>query len=165
MYGTSSTYFGWLKNIFPKTDGLADNVFPSEIVALCSLVGRRGGSEDEQVQAIADGLVDYARQCMLKKNRVSPFERGSLPHYAVVFPWCIIFVGEAARQAMFFRGGVRKAFFVWRLLCLNWASTETRRVCEFNTTEYSVVLTCLKRHSCGWPRPRDSIVNVIYPFP
>lgn len=69
------------------TDGLSDNVFSSEVVTLCTLVARRGGAEDEQVQAIADTLVDYARQCMSKKNRVSPFER------------------EAAQQGLFFRGG------------------------------------------------------------
>ncbi|KAG5642190.1 hypothetical protein DXG03_003428 [Asterophora parasitica] len=71
------------------TDGLSDNVFASEIVTICSLVSRRGGTEDQQVQAIADRLVEYARQCMTKKARVSPFER------------------EAARHGMFFRGGVR----------------------------------------------------------
>jgi len=46
--------------------------------------------------------------------------------------------GEAARQGMFFRGGVRKAYFVWRLLRLNRVFIETRRVCEFNTIEYAV---------------------------
>ncbi|KAF9464690.1 protein serine/threonine phosphatase 2C [Collybia nuda] len=69
------------------TDGLSDNVFSSEIVTICSLVARHGGSEDGQVQAIADRLVEYSRQCMKSKARVSPFER------------------EAARQGMFFRGG------------------------------------------------------------
>ncbi|KAF5380829.1 hypothetical protein D9615_003946 [Tricholomella constricta] len=69
------------------TDGLSDNVFASEIVTICSLVSRRGGTEDQQVQSIADRLVEYARQCMNKKARVSPFER------------------EAARHGMFFRGG------------------------------------------------------------
>ncbi|KAG6909723.1 hypothetical protein DXG01_015925 [Tephrocybe rancida] len=70
-----------------QTDGLADNVFASEIVQLCALVARRGGTEEEQVQLIADRLVDYARHCMGNAARVSPFER------------------EAARHGMFFTGG------------------------------------------------------------
>ncbi|RDB21375.1 Protein phosphatase PTC7 fig [Hypsizygus marmoreus] len=73
--------------VIAYTDGLSDNVFSSEIVTICSLVSRHGGTEDQIVQAIADRLVDYARQCMKSKTRVSPFER------------------EAARQGMFFRGG------------------------------------------------------------
>ncbi|TFK42590.1 phosphatase 2C-like domain-containing protein [Crucibulum laeve] len=73
--------------VIAYTDGLSDNVFPSEMVTICSLVARAGGTEEEQVQAIADRIVEYARQCMKNKNRVSPFER------------------DAARQGMFFRGG------------------------------------------------------------
>ncbi|KAF8636634.1 hypothetical protein AX17_003443 [Amanita inopinata Kibby_2008] len=68
------------------TDGFSDNVFPSEMVAICSLVARAGGTEGEQVQAMADRMVGFARQCMRSK-RVSPFERA------------------AAREGMFFRGG------------------------------------------------------------
>ncbi|KAL4265225.1 Protein phosphatase [Pleurotus pulmonarius] len=73
--------------VIAYTDGLADNVFPSEMSTICSLVARSGGSEDEQVQAMADRIVDYARKCMKNKTRVSPFER------------------EAARQGIFFQGG------------------------------------------------------------
>ncbi|KAF9532973.1 phosphatase 2C-like domain-containing protein [Crepidotus variabilis] len=69
------------------TDGFSDNVFPSEMVTICSLVARAGGTEAEQVQNMADRMVDYARQCMKTKTRVSPFER------------------EAAREGMYFRGG------------------------------------------------------------
>lgn len=58
-----------------QTDGFSDNVFPSEMMTICSLVARAGGTEDEQVQAMADRLVDYSRQCMKSKSRVSPFER------------------------------------------------------------------------------------------
>jgi hypothetical protein len=57
-----------------QTDGLTDNVFPTEIISICSLVARSGGSEDEQVQAMADRVVGYARQCMANRRRVSPFE-------------------------------------------------------------------------------------------
>ncbi|KAG6897566.1 hypothetical protein C0992_000154 [Termitomyces sp. T32_za158] len=60
--------------VIAYTDGLADNVFASEVVQLCALVSRRGGTEDEQVQTIADRLVDYARLCMHSTVRVSPFE-------------------------------------------------------------------------------------------
>jgi len=69
------------------TDGFSDNVFPSEMVTICSLVARAGGTEDEQVQRMADRMVDYARRCMKNRTRVSPFER------------------EAAREGMYFRGG------------------------------------------------------------
>lgn len=44
------------------------------MIAICSLVARSGGTEDEQVQAMADRIVDYARQCMANRRRVSPFE-------------------------------------------------------------------------------------------
>jgi len=102
-------------HINSKTDGLSDNVFSSEIVTICALVARHGGSEDRQVQAIADRLVDYARQCMASKTRLSPFE--SRP------PYCqsasssehLCETEEAARQGMFFRGGVRRNIniFCW----------------------------------------------------
>jgi len=91
------------------TDGMSDNVFPSELISICSLVARQYAhapppsesvgqgqaqqhkfirdTEDEQVQTIAERVVDYARLCMRNKKRVSPFERA------------------AAREGMYFRGG------------------------------------------------------------
>lgn len=69
------------------TDGLSDNVFQSEILNISSLVGRSSGSDDQQVQTLADRLVEYARDCMSQRNRPSPFERA------------------AARQGMYFQGG------------------------------------------------------------
>ena len=57
-----------------QTDGLADNVFAAEVISICNLVARAGGPEDVQIQAMADRIVDYARQCMANKQRVSPFE-------------------------------------------------------------------------------------------
>jgi protein phosphatase PTC7 len=61
-----------------QTDGLLDNVFLSEIISICNLVARSGRSEDEQVQTMADRIVDYAQQCMVNKKRVSPFESMSI---------------------------------------------------------------------------------------
>ncbi|KAF8964676.1 phosphatase 2C-like domain-containing protein [Flammula alnicola] len=61
--------------VIAYTDGFSDNVFPAEMVTICSLIARAGGSEDEQVQVMADRMVDYARMCMKSKTRVSPFER------------------------------------------------------------------------------------------
>lgn len=61
-----------------QTDGLSDNVFPAELVAICSLIARAGGSEGEQVQSMADRIVQYAQACMRDRKRVSPFERRSL---------------------------------------------------------------------------------------
>ncbi|TDL27463.1 protein serine/threonine phosphatase 2C [Rickenella mellea] len=69
------------------TDGLSDNVFLSEMVNICSLVGRTGGPEINQVQGIADRLVHWATLCMSNRKRVSPFEKA------------------AAREGMYFRGG------------------------------------------------------------
>ncbi|KAH9901361.1 protein serine/threonine phosphatase 2C [Cubamyces lactineus] len=91
--------------VIAYTDGLSDNVFPAEMVAICSLVARQfqltkrtitsvGEQEVEQVsedleaQAMAERIVDYARMCMFNHKRVSPFERA------------------AAREGMYFRGGV-----------------------------------------------------------
>ncbi|KAI0336514.1 protein serine/threonine phosphatase 2C [Cubamyces sp. BRFM 1775] len=90
--------------VIAYTDGLSDNVFPAEMVAICSLVARQfqlskrtitstGEQETEQVsedleaQAMAERIVDYARMCMFNHKRVSPFERA------------------AAREGMYFRGG------------------------------------------------------------
>lgn len=79
------------------------------MVTICSLVARHGGTEDQQVQDISDRLVDYARRCMKSKTRVSPFERGlrSLCQCEIIYLYLVICTGEAARQGMFFRGGVR----------------------------------------------------------
>lgn len=91
-----------------QTDGLSDNVFPSELISICSLVSRQYAhspptlppanpdkdidfvrtEEDAQVQTIAERIVNYAQLCMKNKKRVSPFERA------------------AAREGMYFRGGV-----------------------------------------------------------
>ena len=46
-------------------------------------------SDDQLVQTIAERLVEYGMACMKKKTRASPFERA------------------AAREGMYFRGGVR----------------------------------------------------------
>lgn len=97
---------------YSQTDGLSDNVFPSELVSICSLVSRQYAhappplsethkqtsseqaqelirtEEDAQVQTIAERVVNYAQLCMKNKKRVSPFER------------------SAAREGMYFRGGV-----------------------------------------------------------
>ena len=45
------------------------------MASMCSLVSRAGGSDEYQVQAIADNMVQYSRSCMVNKTRVSPFER------------------------------------------------------------------------------------------
>lgn len=82
------------------------------MVAICSLVSRQfqlskrtitptgeseveTSAEDEEVQAVAERIVDYARMCMHNVKRVSPFERA------------------AAREGMYFRGGVSSAVFVF----------------------------------------------------
>jgi len=54
------------------------------MVTICSLVARAGGTEDEQVQNMADRMVDYARQCMRSRTRVSPFERAFLKLHSLL---------------------------------------------------------------------------------
>ncbi|KAH9934743.1 protein serine/threonine phosphatase 2C [Fomitopsis serialis] len=78
------------------TDGLADNVFPAEMSTICTLVSRQF-SDDKLVQTIAERLVEYATACMKKKNRASPFERA------------------AAREGMYFRGGVSYSLILGRM--------------------------------------------------
>ena len=69
-----------------QTDGFSDNVFPSEMVTICSLVARAGGPEGRQVQSMADRMVEYARQCMKSRTRVSPFER-EFRYFMLCFPF------------------------------------------------------------------------------
>ncbi|KAF7338300.1 Protein phosphatase [Mycena venus] len=59
--------------IIAYTDGVADNVFPAEILKICSLVMNRPEPEASKVQAIAQSLVHHSRRCMFSE-RVSPFE-------------------------------------------------------------------------------------------
>jgi hypothetical protein len=63
--------------------------------------------EDTQVQTIAERIVQYAQLCMHNKKRVSPFERA------------------AAREGMYFRGGVSPAQFV-SLYIAKFMSLESR---------------------------------------
>ena len=101
------------------------------MVAICSLVVRQfqlsrrtitpsgeveveGALEDQEAQAMAERLVDYARMCMSNTKRVSPFERA------------------AAREGMYFRGGVSDlSFLVWPGPFLTGrVSAESRRVSQ-----------------------------------
>ena len=107
------------------------------MLTICSLVARAGGSEDKQVQAMADRLVEYARQCMKDRNRVSPFESvfflqalfflsflsftfpfGFSPLGFLFFLLMFLFTGEASRQGMYFRGGVSTHFFFYDITSL-----------------------------------------------
>ncbi|KAG7092450.1 hypothetical protein E1B28_008804 [Marasmius oreades] len=86
----AETYSAKLRDgdiVIVYTDGLADNVFDSEIVTICSLVARQGGTEEVKVQMMADRMVEYARKSMMSRDKYTPFEK------------------EAARHGMFFRGG------------------------------------------------------------
>ncbi|KAG2037239.1 phosphatase 2C-like domain-containing protein [Suillus americanus] len=73
--------------IIAFTDGLSDNVFTPDIVAICSLVARSGGSEDVQAQMMANRIVEYAQVCMRERKKMSPFSR------------------EALREGLYYRGG------------------------------------------------------------
>lgn len=109
MYAPVKEYGDMLSHlIFFQTDGFSDNVFPSEMVTICRLTARAGGTEDQIAQTMADRMVEYAQQCMRSKTRVSPFESTyNVPFFkgrlSVYLPSPL---GEAAREGMFFRGGV-----------------------------------------------------------
>jgi len=62
------------------TDGLSDNVFPYEVLTICSLVRRTEASEGQQAQDIADRLVMYSLACMHNSHKISPFEKAALKH-------------------------------------------------------------------------------------
>lgn len=85
-------------------------MFPAEMVTICSMVARQSqmtkrtltttgeqesveAVEDTEAQAMAERIVEYARMCMHNRKRVSPFERA------------------AAREGMYFRGGVSLELF------------------------------------------------------
>ncbi|GJJ12445.1 hypothetical protein Clacol_006687 [Clathrus columnatus] len=73
----AETYSSQLRGgdiIIAYTDGFSDNVHPSEIRQITSLAMRQGSSEDRSAQDLADRLVEYARVCMFKKDKVSPFQ-------------------------------------------------------------------------------------------
>jgi len=56
-------------------DGLTDNIFPSEMITtLCSYAAQAGETEDEQVQNMADDMVDYVQQCMEDMKKVTPIQ-------------------------------------------------------------------------------------------
>ncbi|KAJ6630798.1 phosphatase 2C-like domain-containing protein [Mycena sp. CBHHK59/15] len=68
--------------IIVYTDGLSDNVYPLEILKMCSLIMQGPGPEAKQVQSIAENLVRLARACMFS-DRVSPFELEAKQHRKV----------------------------------------------------------------------------------
>ncbi|KAJ7449806.1 phosphatase 2C-like domain-containing protein [Mycena latifolia] len=61
------------------SDGLADNVFPAEMLKICSLTMSGLESEAEQVQSLAAHLIHYARKCMFS-YKVSPFQLDARRH-------------------------------------------------------------------------------------
>lgn len=107
-----------------QTDGLSDNVFSSEMASMCSLVSRAGGSDEYQVQAIADTMVQYSRSCMVNKTRVSPFERKLFVSDMSTFPDHET-IGRAAREGMYFRGGVSALCYLLHLLLTRLSVLET----------------------------------------
>ncbi|KAG8973327.1 hypothetical protein FRC05_008871 [Tulasnella sp. 425] len=59
------------------TDGVSDNVWPQELIAISSVMTRQGGSEQELAQNMADAVVEYAMNAMNRNDRVSPFEHAA----------------------------------------------------------------------------------------
>ncbi|KAJ7109372.1 phosphatase 2C-like domain-containing protein [Mycena epipterygia] len=64
------------------TDGLADNVFPTEILKICALTMNGPGSDATHVESIAGHLIHYARACMFS-DRITPFELEARQHRKV----------------------------------------------------------------------------------
>ncbi|KAJ6547559.1 phosphatase 2C-like domain-containing protein [Mycena capillaripes] len=66
------------------TDGLADNVFPSEILKICALVMNGTESGATKVQTIAQNLVYHSQVCMFS-DRTSPFELEARQHRKIYY--------------------------------------------------------------------------------
>lgn len=92
---------------FHQTDGLCDNVFGSEMLALCTLAGRTGGTDEQQVQAVTDNFVHYARACMINNHRSGPWARKSFSIVEVSSGTHKHFrLERSTRAGMPFEGGV-----------------------------------------------------------
>ncbi|KAG9227729.1 hypothetical protein CCMSSC00406_0000625 [Pleurotus cornucopiae] len=64
--------------IIAYTDGLVDNVYPEEILEICSVVLQEHRHDHDRPQIMSDRIVDYARQCMRSKTLLTPFERQAI---------------------------------------------------------------------------------------
>jgi len=77
------------------------------MLALCTLVGRAGGTDEQQVQAVTDNFVHYARACMINTHRSGPWARKSFSIVTVPFRMSISPNPErSTRAGMPFEGGV-----------------------------------------------------------
>ncbi|KAJ7172479.1 phosphatase 2C-like domain-containing protein [Mycena filopes] len=65
-----------------QTDGLADNIFPAEILKICGWIMNSVGSDETKAELLAQSLVYNARSCMFN-GRVSPFELEARRHRKV----------------------------------------------------------------------------------
>ena len=81
------------------------------MLALCTLAGRAGGTDDQQVQALTDNLVHYARVCMTNRQRSGPWARKSFSAVEVSSRWVFILNPErSTRAGMPFEGGVSRCY-------------------------------------------------------
>ena len=77
------------------------------MLALCTLAGRAGGTDEQQVQAITDNFVHYSRACMVNDHRSGPWARKSLSIFEVPSGMNMYFQLErSTRAGMPFEGGV-----------------------------------------------------------
>ncbi|KAF7363443.1 Protein phosphatase [Mycena sanguinolenta] len=79
---TAEEYSTRLKDgdvVIAYTDGLSDNIFPAEILTICSLIMNKPDSETTKVQMLAQSLVNHSRNCMFS-DQVSPFEIDARRH-------------------------------------------------------------------------------------
>jgi hypothetical protein len=77
------------------------------MLALCTLAGRAGGTDEQQIQAMTDNFVHYARACMINDHRSGPWARKLLSALEVSPDINIHFQLErSTRAGMPFEGGV-----------------------------------------------------------
>lgn len=76
------------------------------MLALCTLAGRTGGTDEQQVQAITDNFVHYARACMINDHRSGPWARKPPSTVEVTFGMNSLYLERSTRAGMPFEGGV-----------------------------------------------------------
>lgn len=154
-----------------QTDGLVDNVYPEEILEICSVVLQEHRHDHDRPQIMSDRIVDYARQCMRSKTLLTPFERES---------WCSYStsnsahrdVGQAIKQGVAHKGGVSVDSLMSSRACspMPTASRKLMSESRFDILEMFVDFSSSQRHRCGYygrtlasnePAPMISLVSTI----
>ena len=107
-----------------------DNVYPEEILEICSVVLQEHRHNHDRPQIMSDRIVDYARQCMRSKTLLTPFERESSCLYIrrTSVHGC---VGEAIKQGVAHKGGVSSRSPIASHACLIMLTVSRKSTSEF----------------------------------